>query len=246
MATYRPVKKWLIPLMAIIIGGSAGFYFFPSAHEYHYAQWMQMIEEAKELEYKVEGKYSFNDQPSFTSEGIWSEEKSFFTIFSERTDYFFHIFIEENVMFVDRQGDWRQASRPHQVFAELSPLDHPFNWTVDMLSDAAKVNYEEDGNQKKYEAIFHEFHHVDVMGYELREQRDTRLEMVFEDNKLSSLIITIKPVRHDEIKDNDKYPEVMEHLIFFEVNEKQEIRIAPEYAHESAEMESLYLNHFEP
>lgn len=236
MVIYRPIKKWFIPLLAVIVGLSIGFFLFPSSQESHYNSWLTLLDDVSLDEYEVKSTYHFDDEIALTSEGFWSEELSKFSMsipVSDDSQFSFDIYLEGEQLFVDSGGIWSQATSSHTFVNEMAPLDHPFAWMKDILAEADEIRYDKQGEITTFVAVFQRFHNYDFLGYLLKDQIDTTVKMTFDKNEAQSLLINMKPERHDKVGLFEKYPEVIEYNLHFSGLDNQKIPSVPDIAREA-------------
>jgi hypothetical protein len=62
MVTYKPIKKWLVP---IVLGFWIGFSVFPSQQEYQFKRWVNDLVELQDDNYKVKTVYKRDNQLSW-------------------------------------------------------------------------------------------------------------------------------------------------------------------------------------
>lgn len=218
MATFNPVKKWLIPLTAMIVGLSLGYLFFPSSQDYHYQQLMKLIDEQSSQSFETEAAYFFDGQEALTADGYWSKELTYFgvaTPVSDNSSFHFDIYMESDHFYVESDGAWTQASIPHSIIAQMEPLDDPFTWAKKFLQNADQLLYSKTKDEKIYTGLFDKFTNTDFMGYRLKDQQDSQLSFVFSEGVLERIHINVEPIRPDDIGTLQRYPEQMEYQIDF-------------------------------
>ncbi|MBU9712820.1 hypothetical protein [Evansella tamaricis] len=230
MGIYRPVKRWLLPLVAALFGLSIGFHAFPSSIEYHYKNWITVLDENSEFSYQVNGASFYNGNPALVMEGYWSKTLSNYRISSPDGRNSLTVFLEDDLFFVERNEEWKRGSKPHQVISEMEPLDHPFSWMKDILEDASSVHYEKEGEKETYEAVFDQFHHLEFMDFLLLDQNQSNVIMVINDGFIQSLHLDFSPVRHGGVGDLERYPDSLRYELTFSLIEKVEIPEVPEAA----------------
>lgn len=216
MATYRPIKKWLIPLLAVAIGFSIGFSFLPSEQEYHYKKWHEAMEKAKDQSYEMQILYVRDEAVYSESTGFWSKDRSNFHIstpVSDDTTFEFDIYLEEKEFFVYSGGGWYKGDLPHRVVEELSPMDQPFEWVQSILKAADKITKNEQGDTEIYKAVFHSFNDIEFQGVLLKEQLDTTLTMELKDDHIVKLTFKARPKRPEEVPILNSYPEILSYEI---------------------------------
>ncbi|WNF36291.1 hypothetical protein RJD24_17855 [Bacillaceae bacterium IKA-2] len=236
MVIYRPIKKWLIPLLAVILGLSIGLSFFPSSQEAHYNSWLKLLDDVSLDDYQVESTYYFDDEIALISEGFWSEDISKYSMsipVSDDTQFSFDIYLEGEQLFIDSGGVWRQTTSSHTFINEMSPLDHPFAWTKDILAEADEIHYEKQGEITTFVAVFHSFTNYDFLGYLLIDQLETTVTMTFDKNEAQSLLINMKPEKHGKVGIFEKYPEVLKYDLHFFILVDQEFPSIPDIAREA-------------
>ncbi len=232
------MKKWIIPLTAMIVGISIGFSFFPSSQDHHYNQLMTLINEQASRHFEMEGTYFFNEDKALSAEGYWSEELTMFRVttpVSDDSSFIFDIYIEEDQFYVESNGDWTQASKPHSVIDQMAPLDDPFTWAKGFLENADQLVYTKEASEKTYTGIFDHMENADFMGYRLEKQNDSHLSFVFDEDVLKKMHISIEPIRPDDIGIFERYPELLEYELSFLETEK----VMPDIPQKAREAEPL-------
>ncbi|KHE66842.1 hypothetical protein, partial [Halobacillus sp. BBL2006] len=201
MATYRPVKKWFVPLLAVLLGLWLGFSVFPSQQEYQYNTWGEELDQLKTKSYQVETEYKIDGELASHSEGYWSKERSHFQVrtpVSDDTMFHFDIYFEGDYFYVKAGDDWQQGEAPHRVLEEIAPLDDFFTWSKSLLEEADEVRKTDNGASTTYTASFDSFDQFDFRGTTLEKQADTTLVMNLEDDQLQSIIFEVQPERPDD------------------------------------------------
>ncbi|PYZ92194.1 hypothetical protein CR194_15240 [Salipaludibacillus keqinensis] len=237
MATFRPIKKWLVPLLAIIGGFSIGFALFPTAQDHSYQTLVNLLDEASSSNYEVEAEYQFNNEIALTGKGYWSEELTKYSIsspVSDDTSFIFDIYLEGENFYVESDGNWSQATQPHSVIEQMKPLDDPFSWAKEILIEADQIT--RNKGEEVYTVYFEFLNDVDFMGYRLQEQESTELSISFSDDKIKEMYFKVVPVRPDDIGIFERYPELMTYDLRFSLVESAPPEIPPE-AREAAPLD---------
>lgn len=244
MGTYRswrPVKRWLIPLVAVFIGLVGGYTLFPSEQDYDYKQWQQHIDQMEaDYNYQISTIYTLNDQLISTSETTWSQEAvkiEVSTRISDETNFDLDLYFEEDLFFVQSGDMWLRADLPHRVEEEAAPLNQPFEWLRDVVSQADEVSVIRGNGLITYEAVFDSFRDLDFRGFHLQEQEHTYLRMVVqEDGHIELVSFFIEPIPPDYIGTYDIYPEQLTWDMRFVVLD-DEVQRAPPLAYKGEIME---------
>ncbi len=241
MATFRPVKKWLVPLTGVLLGLLIGFTLFPSQQEFEYKRWMKHLESLENGTYRIETKYTLDEASEVTtSRGYWSKERSTYRVSTPVTDgtaFTFDVYMEGDRFFVHSGDEWIQGEHSHPIWNELSPLDNPFQWGKDILPNADEIyKIEKSKEHVVYRAVFHHLNAFDFRGTSLQEQEGTDLTMELADGLLQSMTFTARPIRPDELSPFDRYPEHITYEISFSAS-ADEIPSVPEEAYEAEELE---------
>ncbi|MFC7061507.1 hypothetical protein [Halobacillus seohaensis] len=232
MGTFRPIKKWFIPLIAIITGTLVGLSFFPSHQEHKYNEWLEELEAFNKRSFTIETEYRKDRETVSYSSGYWSANRSTYhvtTPVSNDSIFEFDVFFEKEHFFTLAGGEWRQGEAPHRIIKELTPLDDFFSWGKLLLKEADKIEKKVKETKTLYKATFHSFDHMDFRGVTLNEQSQTTLIMTLEGGQLHSLNFEVKPIRPVGIDVLQSYPETMTYHIQFSPNDKQ-VPVVPEKA----------------
>jgi hypothetical protein len=239
MATYRPVKKWLVPLVAVLLGLWIGFSAFPSQQEYQYSTWKEELDQLKSKSYQVETEYKIDGVLASNSEGYWSKNRSSFQVqtpVSDDTMFHFDIYFKGDHFYVKAGDEWQQGEAPHRVLEEIAPLNDFFKWSQSLLEEADKVRKSDNGQRTTYIATFESFNAFDFRGTTLEKQVDTTLVMNLDDDQLQSIVFKVKPKRPDDVGVLMSYPESIQFHADFSVYEK-ELPPIPEVASEAEQID---------
>jgi hypothetical protein len=210
MATFKPLKKWLIPIVAACIGFSVGFLLLPSKQDHVFQQWLTILDSLAEQQYDIDTTYQRDGQRVAGSEGIWSTERSTYQIttpVSDGSEFSFSVYFEGSRFFIYSGEEWWQGESPHRFVQELSPLDHPFQWSKKLLQEADQLQINKQGNRVTYMAHFVVFNDIDFRGILLKDQLETTLTMVMENDQLRSIIFQAQPIKPENIGIFTSYPE---------------------------------------
>jgi hypothetical protein len=239
MGIFRPWKKWLIPVIAACIGFAIGFQLFPSKQEHLYQQWLTNLDHLSNKQYKIETYHQKDGKRVASSEGVWSRKRSNYQVSSPVSNgsYFsFAVHFEGNYFYIHSGNMWRQGESPHRIVEELSPLDHPFQWSKLLLQEADQLQMNEDGNKVTYIAKFDDLSNFDFRGTLLKEQLQTNLIMVIENDELQSITFEAEPIKPKEIGLFTSYPEEIRYKMSF-VSFDQDIPPVSKEALESEQIE---------
>jgi hypothetical protein len=231
MDTYKPIKKWVIPILSIIIGLGIGFSVFPSKQEYYYNSWLKRLDHLQGDTYEVKTLYKRDDRIYSRSQGVWSPQLATYNIatpISDGTDFTFAIYFSEKKFYINSGEEWKFGEIPHRLLQEFIPLDHPFKWTKEILKNADKISVEKDEGQLTYRAYFNDLNDIEFRGVILQEQKGTRLEMNVQNGQIHSIKLTAKPIRPDTVGPLVSYPEELIYELEFERIDDKKIVIPPE------------------
>ncbi|HYK73496.1 MAG TPA: hypothetical protein VEV44_10340 [Pseudoneobacillus sp.] len=218
MVTFRPVKNWLIPLLAIMIGSFVGFSFLPSHQEFDYHQWIQRLNEFEQKSYQFETNFVKDDTNVFESRGLWSSKHSQLSIktpVSDGSSFNFNVYLEKKQFFIFSGNEWKVGEYPHRFMEELSPLDNPFNWSKELLKNAYKITRIKHGEQETFKAFFHLLPEIELNGILLKKQKESSLTMVLEKGEIQSIIFEATPLRPKEVPFLNSYPEKLNYHMDF-------------------------------
>ncbi|QAS53688.1 hypothetical protein [Halobacillus litoralis] len=235
MGIFKPAKKWIVPLLAALIGIGAGLIFFPSEQEHHYRKWQSLLGGPQGHAYEISTFYSRDEETASKSRGYWSDARSSYNVqtpVSDESSFEFEVFIEEETFYVNSGGEWSKGNRPHRVIDELRPLDDPFSWVSSLIEEADSVEYSKKGGTVSYKAHFQSMNEVDFRGIMLKKQIDTTLTMSLVDGNWESLSLKAQPERPDEIGVLQSYPETITYEMEFSVFDG-EVPAKPEEAIEA-------------
>lgn len=239
MATYKPIKKWLLPLLSIIIGLSIGYALFLSKEDYQYSQWVTLLEDTETNRYQIESAYKWDNKVYSESQGVWSEGNSYYQIttpISDGDEFSFEAYVFEEQFYLKSSGQWFVGTFPHSFTEELAPLDNPFKWTVDLLKHAEQINKDKNGGHVTYKAIFKAFPSIDFRGTLLSKQDDTYLEMTFKRGEPFSLEWVVNPIHPDSLGPLVSYPEMLTYHLSFDTN-KDAVPSLPAEAEKAEEID---------
>jgi|SRR5690625_952356 len=239
MVTYRPVKKWLLPLLVVIIGIAIGFTFFPSKQDYHYKQWVSLLESNEKESFNIESVYYWDDQIYSQSEGVWTEQMSYFDIvtpFSDGSEFSFEAYLFTSEFYTNSNNEWFYGSLPHNFTDELAPLDNPFEWASDILQHAEQIYVKKEGDLITYEAVFEHYPEIDFRGTLLKDQNHTYLKMLFKDDIPVSFTWNVSPERPESVSPFAFYPDELIFQLDFKIN-KHDVPALPEEAEGAEELE---------
>ncbi|WP_442598904.1 hypothetical protein [Neobacillus sp. D3-1R] len=218
MVTFRPVKKWVIPILAIMIGSYIGFSFLPSHQEFAYKQWVQQLNKNEQKSYHVKTNFLKDDSIAFESNGYWSSKHSKFRIetpVSNGSSFQFDVYLEESQFYIHTGNEWRKGQYPHRFIEELSPLDNPFQWCKEILRNADKITRIKQGEKETYTAFFHTFPEIELQGILLKKQKNSSLSISFQKGQIQSMVFKAAPIRPNEVPFLSIYPENMVYQIDF-------------------------------
>ena len=220
MVIYKPLKKWLVPSVSIVIGLSIGFFIFPSKQEYHLERWNEMLDGYQGLSFKVETLYNRDDQIYSYSQGSWSAELAEYDIstpISDGSDFTFSVYFTDDRLYINSGDEWKFGVRPHRLLQEFIPLDNPFAWTKELLKYADEISVEKENTHLTYRAYFNDLDDLEFRGVILQEQRNTILEMKVIDGDLSTIKLVAEPIRPNTVGPLVSYPEELVYQLEFEV-----------------------------
>ncbi|PRO66298.1 hypothetical protein [Alkalicoccus urumqiensis] len=216
MATFkkrRPVKAYLIPMIAAFAGITAGWLLFPTQQDYRYGELRSMLEDMEEESFDVEASYVMEEETALQASGAYGPERSMYSIstpVSNDSTFEFTIHVEEEAFFVESGGDWSRGQRPNPIIQEMSPLDDPFTWMKTILPEADSLETGDNWTRLHYDVL----DDVDFQGYSLQEQEETSL-LVERSGEETTVTFTVHPVRPEDVPTLNRYPESMEYTIRF-------------------------------
>jgi hypothetical protein len=156
------------------------------------------------------GIYHRDNQQVAGSEGHWSSERSNYhvgTPVSDGSEFAFDVYFEGEHFFIYSGDMWRQGKSPHRIVEELSPLDHPFRWSKQLLQETEQLQISEEGSKVTYMAQFNDLSGFDFRGILLKDQLETTLTMVMENDELHSITFQAQPIKPQEVGVFASYPE---------------------------------------
>lgn len=239
MATYRPIKKWLLPILAVLIGFLTGFSIFISKEDHAYSQWVALLTDFEKNTYTLDSNYKWDEKVYSQSHGIWSKDTSYYeltTPISNGEEFSIKTYLFADKFYVYSGRDWFSGNLPHRFMNELAPLDNPFQWTIDILKYAESVNREVDANTTIYHAVFKELPENDFRGTLLNKQENTYLSMTVKDGEPQSLKWVVNPIRPDSIGPFKSYPEKLLYQLNFS-KDKDSVPLLPKEAETAEEIE---------
>ncbi|MCM3759762.1 hypothetical protein M3212_03055 [Alkalihalobacillus oceani] len=238
MAIYRPVKKILIPIMALLVGSGAAYFLMPTKMDAIWRDWNAQSEEWEQAVYQVASSYEKDGAAATEERGIWSKERSFFEVtaaVSNDSFFTFDAHFEGDRLFVQSGDKWVQGTTSDRFVAEFSPLDHPFQWMRDMLLEAEEVRRESEDGRTVYQAVFTEFDESDFRGYSLERQEETTLTLTVADDQLL-MEFAAKPIRPDYLGPFSGYPQQIGFELSLEKVDEQPPPV-PAEAYDSEQLE---------
>lgn len=209
MATYRPIKKVIIPIVAALIGLSLSLVFMPTKIDHLYKRWQRELDRLSEHAYRIESTYYLDDELASKEEGIWAQGDSHFAIevnVSDQSVFAFSFTVEGERLFIHSGNEWRQSTTDERFIEEFAPLDHPFQWMKEMLVFADDIDLQKRDGRLEYIASFSSFDKVDFRGYFLEEQKEATLVWTVQDDELH-VRFNARPIRPDYLGLFDIYPE---------------------------------------
>lgn len=218
MVTYRPVKNWLIPLVAIVVGTYIGFSIIPSHQEFDYHEWVKTIDKLENQPYEIETNFHKDQTTIAISKGYWSAKRSKYHVITPMSDvdnFVFDVFLEKQEFFIFSGNEWNKGEYPHRIIDELSPLDNPFQWIETLLKEADEVSKNTQGDKITYKAVFHSFNDLEFQGILLKKQNDTTLTMLIEKGRIRSISFEANPIKPKEVPILNSYPEYFSYRIEF-------------------------------
>ena len=218
MVTYKPIKKWLIPSVSIVIGLSIGFLLFPSKQEYHLERWNEYLDGYQGQSFMVETLYKRDDQLYSYSQGSWSAELAEYDIstpISDGSDFTFTVYFTDEKLYINSGDEWKFGVRPHRLLQEFIPLDNPFVWTKELLKNAAEISVEEQNTHLTFSARLNDIDDLEFRGVILQEQRNTILEMKVIDGDLSTIKLVAEPIRPNTVGPLVSYPDELVYELEF-------------------------------
>ncbi|MBP1949779.1 hypothetical protein [Virgibacillus litoralis] len=239
MAIYKPVKKWLLPLLSIVIGLSMGYALFLSKEDYQYSQWVTLLEDSQTNRYKIESAYKWDNNVYSKSQGIWSEENSYYQIatpISDGDEFSFEAYVFEEEFYLKSSGEWFVGTFPHSFTEELAPLNNPLKWAVDVLKHAEHISKNKNRDYVTYKATFKAFPSIDFRGTLLSKQDNTYLEMTFKRGEPFSLEWVVNPIHPDSLGPLVSYPETLTYRLSFDTT-KNTVPALPAEAKEAEEID---------
>jgi hypothetical protein len=232
MGIFRPFKRWMIPLFAALLGLVVGFLVTPSKMDYSYDRMIHLLQQLESGSYRVEGKFSKNNQIVATSTGYWSSGAFTYHIvspISDGTEFAFEIYSTANRFYINSDEQWYQGSHPHRFMEELSPLPQPFEWQRELLQFTKRIEgSKDDNNQMTYEAYFEHLHGFQLGGYLLEEQRNTTLTLVHSEKRQIFITFNAEPLRPYHLSLFDFYPEQLTYSLTLSEVENAPLSIPPE------------------
>ncbi|MFZ3577615.1 hypothetical protein [Virgibacillus sp. DJP39] len=239
MATYKPIKKWMIPLLSIIIGGGLGFALFPSNEDHDYNKWISMLETYEENTYQIDSIYQWDNIVYSKSQGIWSNQRSYYEIktpISDGSEFSFETYLFTDKLYINTNDQWSFVTLPHRFTHELAPLDNPFQWIANLLKHADEFITNKSGDSVIYKATFKRFPAIDFRGTLLSKQKDTHLTMTIKEGEPVSLKWVVNPLRPSNVGPLVSYPDKLNYQLNF-VSGSGSVQVLPKEAGEAEEIE---------
>lgn len=224
MATYsyRPIKKWLVPLLAVIIGITIGYNLFPTKQEHLFKEWNKVLEHTENQTYQMKTIYEQDQRLVSEAEGYWGSKQFQFhvtTVVSDTSEFIFDIFLEDDRFFIHSDSMWFQGKTPHRIMNELSPLDHPFAWSKDILREADQIIKKKNKDHEEYQAVFESLNRFEFNNVFLEEQKNTTLTMTIENDQLTSIYFHAQPIKPENLSALAIYPEEIKYTLLFSTYE---------------------------
>jgi hypothetical protein len=200
---------------------------------------LTMLDSLADKQYKIETFYHRDNQQVAGSEGHWSSERSNYhvvTPVSDGSEFAFDVYFEGEHFFIYSGDMWRQGKSPHRIVEELSPLDHPFRWSKQLLQKTEKLEVVKEGSRVTYTARFDDMDDFDFRGILLRDQLKTTFIMVTKNGELQSMTFQAQPIKPQEVGVFASYPERITYEMTFASFDKEIPPISKE-ALESGQIE---------
>ncbi|WP_187254460.1 hypothetical protein [Alkalicoccus halolimnae] len=223
---WRPAKRWIIPVIAAVVGLAAGWLLFPTQQDYHYQELRSLIDEMEQTKFDVEATYEMDGETALQAAGSYSPGRSIYDIstpVSDDTTFDFTIYLEEETFYAESGGSWSRGERPHPITAEMSPLDDPFSWMKTILPEADELSKQ----GSTITLFYNDLDDVDFQGYTLQEQEETTL-VVDTSGEEMTVTFTVNPVRPEDVPILNRYPENMIYSIRFTPRERELEKIPEE------------------
>jgi hypothetical protein len=231
---FKPLKKWLVPILSALIGISLGLWLFPSQQDAQFKEWIERLEHFEQQQYQVVIDYE-NDKKTISQEtGGWSKERSTYHVdvpLSNGEKFQFDVYFEKDRFFIDGGvSRWVQGKLPHRIHSELTPMDKPFEWSRAILHEAEEINRSEDKDRITYKAIFHNLNEFDFRGLALEEQHLSYMTMVVENDQIRTIEFFAQPKKPEEFSPTNLPGELKFKISFSEFS--GDIPIVPKKAYE--------------
>ncbi|MBE4906869.1 hypothetical protein IMZ08_02200 [Bacillus luteolus] len=239
MVTYRPIKKWLLPLLSIIIGLAIGYTVFPSEQQHRLQVWEKALDIYENDNYAIETVYSRDDQLYSSSKGTWTNNRASYDVstpVSDDTNFNFTVYFMEDKIYVNSGEEWVYGERPHRLIQEFIPLDQPFTWVRDLLKNADEIMIEKADFAVIYRAYFKNFNDIEFRGVRLEEQKNTTLEMTIFNGQLDTIELDAEPIRPKTVGPLVSYPEKLIYRLEFKSSDITNLEL-PADANTSKELE---------
>jgi hypothetical protein len=239
MATYRPVKKWILPLLSIIIGLAVGYSVFPSEQQHRLKAWKTALEIYEGDSYSIETLYTRDDQIYSSSRGTWMKDIAIYDVttpVSDDTNFNFTVYFLEDRIYVNSGDEWVYGERPHRLLQEFIPLDQPFTWVQDLLKHSDEIVIEKADFSITYRAFFKDFGDIEFRGVRLEKQKNTTLEMNIFNGQLDFIQLEAEPIRPGTVGPLVSYPEKLVYRLEFTKEKAESVKL-PEEALQGEELE---------
>ncbi len=239
MGTYRPIKKWLLPLLSIIIGLAIGFSVFPSEQQHRLQAWEKALEIYESENFSIETVYTRDDQLYSSSIGTWMHDRASYDVstpVSDDTNFNFTVYFMEDKIYVNSGEEWVYGERPHRLIQEFIPLDQPFTWVRDLLKNADEIMIDKADFSIIYRAFFKNFNDIEFRGIRLEEQQNTTLEMTIFNGRLDTIELYAEPIRPKTVGPLVSYPEKLVYRLEFNPTDITNLEL-PADAHSAKELE---------
>ncbi|MCT8137788.1 hypothetical protein H1D32_08475 [Anaerobacillus sp. CMMVII] len=239
MATYKPIKRYLIPLVALFIGGSLAFLFVPSKMDYEWKIWRDQTIEWEKQHYAVKGSFTLNGEVVTNEIGDWSEENSHLNVsvvVSDDSVFEFQVVFQEERIYINSADTWYQNELSPRFVEEFAPLYQPFSWMRELLKEADRIEKNRGGELTTYTAFFDTFDKFEFRGYELSEQEQTSLTVIEKEGQIQSFTFDVNPIRPETIGPLDSYPNQLSYTMSFTIIDEVQI-VLPKEAYEGEKLE---------
>ncbi|WP_102347158.1 hypothetical protein [Bacillus sp. Marseille-P3661] len=233
MAIYRPIKKWLLPLVFALIGLAISLSFFPSKQDAIYKEWTRSLNTLNDQVYEVETSFIVDNTIYSESKGHWNEPLTYYQVttpFNDGTSFQFDVFFTPEKFYIQSGDEWSYGDMPHRILNEFIPLDDPFNWIENILQDADTITKQATNSTITYKALFEDFSDIEFRGIRLQKQEKTYLIMTINNNGAIGITFDVKPVRPDDIGLFTSYPKSFTYKITLVGNSEEQKIILPNEA----------------